>query len=61
LNQQVNAGEQEVCRIYTQLDNTRIHNRNQWTDIYNFIIENMIKLEENFSQISDIVRKELQG
>ncbi len=52
---------QEVCRIYTQLENADIHNRNQWPDIYNFFIENMLRLEENFSEISDVVREELQG
>ncbi len=52
---------QEVCRIYIQLENVDIHNRNQWPDIYNFFIENMLQLEENFAVISDIVREELQG
>ena len=52
---------QEVCRIYAMLENVDIHNRNQWPDIYNFFIENMLMLEENFSEISDIVWEELQG
>lgn len=52
---------QEVCRIYKQLKNVDIHNRNQWPDIYNFFIENMLRLEENFSEISEILREELQG
>jgi hypothetical protein len=52
---------QEVCRIYKQLENVDIHNRNQWPDIYNFFIENMLRLEENFSEISEILREELQG
>ncbi|MEZ5107194.1 MAG: DUF4268 domain-containing protein [Draconibacterium sp.] len=52
---------QEVCRIFTTLENVDIHRQNQWPDIYNFFIENMLRLEENFAQISDIVREELQG
>jgi hypothetical protein len=52
---------QEVCRIYAQLESVDIHNRNQWPDIYNFFIENMLLLEENFSFISDIVKEELGG
>lgn len=52
---------QEVCRIFTSLDNVDIHNRNQWPDIYNFFIENMLRMEENFAQISEILREELQG
>lgn len=52
---------QEVCRIYTILENVDLHRQNQWPDIYNFFIENMIKLETNFLEISDILREELQG
>ncbi len=52
---------QEVCRIYTLLENVDIHNRSQWPDIYNFFIENMLRLEENFLQISDVLKDELQG
>jgi len=52
---------QEVCRIYTKLENVDIHNRNQWPDIYNFFIENMLRMEENFSEFSDILKEELQG
>ena len=50
---------QEVCRIFTQLYNADVHNRNQWPDIYNFFIENILRLEENFSEVSDIVKEEL--
>ena len=52
---------QEVCRIYTTLDNVDIHRKNQWPDIYNFFIENMVRMEDNFSVISEIVKEELQG
>ena len=52
---------QEVCRIYTVLENVDLHRRNQWPDIFNFFIENMIKLEENFLQIRDILEAELNN
>ncbi len=52
---------QEVCRIYTILENVDLHRRNQWPDIFNFFIENMIKLEENFLQIRDVLEAELNN
>ncbi len=51
---------QEVCRIYTQLENVDLHRQNQWPDIFNFFIENMLKLEDNFLMVSDILKEELQ-
>ncbi len=53
--------EQEVCRIYTTLENVDLHRQNQWPDIYNFFIENMMKLEENFLLVRDVLEAELQG
>jgi len=52
---------QEVCRIYTTLDNVDIHRQNQWPDIYNFFIENMLRLEENFLSIRDVLQEELKS
>jgi len=52
---------QEVCRIFTTLENVDIHRQNQWPDIYNFFIENMLKLEENFLSVSDVLEEELSG
>ncbi len=51
--------KQEVCRIYTTLENVDIHRQNQWPDIYNFFIENMMQLEENFLLVRDILEAEL--
>lgn len=52
---------QEVCRIYTKLENVDLHRQNQWPEIYNFFIENMIKLEENFLLVRDILEAELKS
>lgn len=52
---------QEVCRIYTVLEGVDLHRKNQWPDIYNFFIENMLLLENNFLEISDVLREELQS
>lgn len=52
---------QEVCRIFTTLENVDFHRQNQWPEIFDFFIENMTKLETNFLEISDILREELQS
>lgn len=51
---------QEVCRIYTTLENVDLHKQNQWPDIYNFFIENMIMLEENFMSMREVLEAELK-
>ncbi|KAF0238610.1 MAG: hypothetical protein FD181_822 [Prolixibacteraceae bacterium] len=52
---------QEVCRIYTQLGNVDWHRQNQWPEIYNFFIKNMLQLEENFLMVKEVVKEELRG
>lgn len=50
---------QEVCRIYTSLQNVDFHRQNQWPDIFNFLIDNMLILENNFMDIRDGLEAEL--
>lgn len=50
---------QEVCRIYKSLPNVDFHRRNQWPDIFNFLIDNMLILENNFLEIRDALEAEL--
>ncbi len=50
---------QEVCRIYSTLKHVDFHRKNHWSDIFNFFIENMLKLEANFMEIRDLVKEEL--
>lgn len=52
-------GGQEVCRIYTSLPNVDFHRQNQWPDIFNFFINNMLILENNFMEIKDGLEAEL--
>lgn len=51
----------EICRIYTQLPDVDFHRQNQWPDIFNFYIENMLKLETNFLEIRDLLQEELKS
>lgn len=50
---------QEVCRIYTSLPNVDFHRQNQWPEIFNFMIDKMLILENNFMEIKDVVEAEL--
>lgn len=51
----------EVCRIYVSKEGLDIHRQNQWPDIYNFFIENMLILENNFLGIRDVLKEILNG
>jgi len=53
--------KQEVCRIYTQLENVDWHIQNQWPEIYNFFIKNMMQMEENFLMVKESVKEELRN
>lgn len=50
---------QEVCRIYTSMQNADFHNQGQWPDIFNFLIGNMLILENNLMDIKDALEAEL--
>ena len=52
---------QEVCRIYTQLENVDWHNQNCWTAIYDFFIKNMLQMEENYLMVKEVVKEELRN
>lgn len=55
----VRESGQEVCRIYTSLPNVDFHRQNQWPDIFNFMIDNMMLLENNLMEIKDVLEAEL--
>lgn len=50
------SGE-EVSRIFTAKQGFDIHRQNQWPDIYNFFIENMLVLERNFLEIQELLKE----
>jgi hypothetical protein len=50
---------QEVCRIYAELKNVDFHRQNQWPEIFNFMIRNMLILETNLIDLKDILESEL--
>ncbi len=56
----VRESGQEVCRIYEKMPRADIHRQSQWPDIFNFLIENMMKLEANFMEVRDAVQEEIR-
>ncbi len=53
--------QKEVCRIFIEMPGVDIHRQNQWPDIYNFFIANMLQLEENFLLVRDVFKEELES
>ncbi|WP_372653235.1 DUF4268 domain-containing protein [Draconibacterium sp.] len=49
-----------MCRIFVRMEGVDFHRQNQWPDIYNFFIENMLKLERNFLEIRDLLQEEVK-
>ncbi|MDT0691867.1 DUF4268 domain-containing protein [Salegentibacter sp. F188] len=45
-----------VSRIYVQLDNVSIHNKNDWQQVQAFLAENMLKMETFFRDFEDFIR-----
>lgn len=52
--------DKAVCRICTKLDGVDFHRQNDWPRIFDFYIENMLKLEDNFLQLRDLLQEELK-
>ncbi len=52
---------QEVSRIYTQMEKVDWHRQNQWTEIYLYFTENMLKMEKNFLMIKEVLKEELKN
>jgi len=50
-----------VCRIFTQRENVDWHRKNQWPEIYNFFINNMLRMEENYVMVKEVVKEELRN
>ncbi|MBI6121343.1 DUF4268 domain-containing protein [Salegentibacter maritimus] len=45
-----------ISRVYVQLDNVSIHNRNQWPEAMKFLNDNMEKMEDFFMEYKDLFR-----
>ncbi|MDT0676310.1 DUF4268 domain-containing protein [Autumnicola musiva] len=45
-----------ISRIYVQLKDVSIHNRNDWENVQQFFVEKMLKLEEFFTDFEDFIK-----
>ncbi len=45
-----------ISRVYVQLDNVSIHNRNQWPEAMKFLNDNMEKMEDFFMEYKELFR-----
>ncbi len=50
---------EDVSRVFIRKSEVDIHRQNQWPDIYNFFIDNMLLLERNFIEIRDVILEEV--
>jgi Domain of unknown function (DUF4268) len=55
-----NENGQEVCRIYLELKDVNPNHPDHWPIIYQFMAENMAILQNNFMDIQEIIKEELQ-
>lgn len=53
----VRESGQEVCRIYTELKEVNLYRQSDWEEMYQFMAENMFRMENNFIDIRDLLRE----
>ncbi len=46
----------EISRIYTQLNNVCIHNKNTWQETMEFLYQKMVKFEAFWLEYQDIIK-----
>ena len=50
---------QGVCRIYARKYDVDMHRQKQWKEIFAFFAKNMLRLQNNFLDIRDILKEEI--
>ncbi|MDT0643308.1 DUF4268 domain-containing protein [Zunongwangia sp. F363] len=45
-----------ISRVYVQLDGVSIHNKDHWPEVERFFVENMLKMEEFFTDFKDFIK-----
>lgn len=51
----------ETCRIYTKIEGVDLHREVTWEKVYLFFAKDMMLLQTNFLEISDIIKGELRS
>jgi len=55
----LNANMQEVCRVYVVKHGVDLYQISDWPVIYQFLAENMLQLQDNFVEIQDVLKEEV--
>jgi len=55
----LNENNQEVCRIYTDIQEVDFHKRSDWSLIFPFLSEHMLRLQDNFIDIQEVLLEEI--
>lgn len=55
LNYELPEGK-TISRIYVQMDNVSIHNKNQWSEVKEFLAKNMFTLQEFFQDFREYLK-----
>ncbi|HEY5589958.1 MAG TPA: DUF4268 domain-containing protein [Paludibacter sp.] len=55
----LNANMQEVCRIYIEKRGVDLYQISDWPVIYQFLAENMLQLQDNFVEIQEVLKEEV--
>ena len=55
----INANKQEVCRIYVEKRGVDLYKVSDWPVIYQFLAENMLQLQDNFVEIQEVLKEEV--
>ena len=55
----MNTNNQEVCRIYVEKHGVDINKYSDWQTIYTFLAENMLQLQDNFLEIQDALKEDV--
>ncbi|TKG88141.1 DUF4268 domain-containing protein [Puteibacter caeruleilacunae] len=53
----VRESGQEVCRVFTELEGPDFHRKSDWEAIFEFMATNMMRLENSFLDIRDILQQ----
>ncbi len=54
-----NSNKQEVCRVYIQKQGVDLYKISDWAEIYTFLAENMLRLQDNFLEIQEVLKEEV--
>jgi hypothetical protein len=49
-----------VCRVYCQRE-ADLYNQEQWPDVFRFLIDNMMRMEEAFLEVKDFLKYDELG